>query len=261
MKTSLAITVLALAGLGMTPAAATADETITARNQANIMGENIHLSDLFDGISESKDIVVASAPQAGQTLIYTPRQLRRISETFNLDAQILPGTPALSISRAQDQELPQPRIMQTASRTTFVAPVRDVEQTVEVPVLSARVLRGETISSGDVIYIDVPEDRLPRGVVMEEADIIGKAARRTLSAERPLRERDLRRPFLIEKGQTVTMVVKTHAMRVSAQGRAMEDGARGDTIRIMNETSKRVVDATVDGSGRATVTLSGLMIN
>ena len=42
-------------------------------------------------------------------------------------------------------------------------------------------------------------------------------------------------------------------MALTALGRALDDGALGDTIRVLNSQTKIVVDATVSGNGHVSV--------
>jgi flagella basal body P-ring formation protein FlgA len=69
-----------------------------------------------------------------------------------------------------------------------------------------------------------------------------------LSGQMPMlhvREGDVRPPTLVTRNATVTIILQTGTLQLSAQGRATEDGARGDTIRIVNTQSNRTIEATV----------------
>ena len=52
---------------------------------------------------------------------------------------------------------------------------------------------------------------------------------------------------------TVTIVLQTDAMTLTAQGRASEDGAKGDTIRVVNLRSKKTIEAVVSGADQVTI--------
>ena len=69
----------------------------------------------------------------------------------------------------------------------------------------------------------------------------------------PLRAGDFRKPIVVTKNSLVTMVVQTPYMLLTAQGRAIQDGAMGDAIRVMNTFSKVTVDAVVEGPSRVLV--------
>lgn len=128
-----------------------------------------------------------------------------------------------------------------------------VERMTEVPVLSDRLQRGEVISEKDIEWQTLPLARLPRGAITEPGDIIGMATKRTLHPGKPVTTSDVQRPLLVNRGETVTMVLTTPEMRLTAKGRALENGSRGDTVRISNLQTNTVVDAIVTGPGQARV--------
>lgn len=123
----------------------------------------------------------------------------------------------------------------------------------EVPVLSSRLRRGEVIGEGDIEWQSMELDRLARGAITEPDEIIGMAAKRTLHPGRPVTGNDIRRPLLVNRGDTITMVLSTPMMQLTAKGRALENGSRGETIRISNLQTSTVVDAVVSGPGQARI--------
>ncbi len=123
------------------------------------------------------------------------------------------------------------------------------EPLVAVPVLAHVVARGDIVSQDDLTTIWLPARRLSRGLLASPDEILGREATRSLRPGVPLRRGDLRRPLLIRKGEVVTMRVATGAMILTAQGRAMQDGARGELVRVLNGKSRRVVEGRVVGAG------------
>ena len=53
------------------------------------------------------------------------------------------------------------------------------------------------------------------------------------------------------------MIFRTKRMRLTAQGRALEHGSKGETIRIQNMKTRKIIDATVIGSGTVSVLAPG----
>jgi flagellar basal body P-ring formation protein FlgA len=58
---------------------------------------------------------------------------------------------------------------------------------------------------------------------------------------------------MVAKGSTVTMLFEAPVMRLTAIGRALAEGAEGDTITILNPTSYRKVEAVVVKAGTVRV--------
>jgi flagellar basal body P-ring formation protein FlgA len=123
----------------------------------------------------------------------------------------------------------------------------------DVPVLGHRVPVGTKITESDITWMEMRVDRAGRNLVTNISDLVGKAPKRNLRPNRPLRMTDLRRPIMIAKGSTVTMVVSIPGMTLTVTGRALENGSKGDTIGIMNPQTHSVIEAVVVSSSRALV--------
>ena len=52
------------------------------------------------------------------------------------------------------------------------------------------------------------------------------------------------------------MSYRTAAMVLTTPGRALDDGALGEVIRVLNSQTKVVVDATVSGGGQVSVAIA-----
>jgi len=124
---------------------------------------------------------------------------------------------------------------------------------VSVPVLAHRLGRDEVITADDIDWIDLRGDRVGATIVTDVADLIGRVQRRPLKPGRAIRARDVRLPRLVNKGDVVVLSLRTPFMSLTMTGRALEDGALGKTVRVLNTTSKRVIEAVVAGANRATV--------
>ncbi|MBT3789452.1 MAG: flagellar basal body P-ring formation protein FlgA [Alphaproteobacteria bacterium] len=174
----------------------------------------------------------------------------------------------LYVPRGSDVSVAVDDIQYNKERGTFNAMVRSpaddkdgvrkeirgrVYAVMDVPVLNHRIPVGQKITEGDVTWTEMRVDRAGRNLVTNIAEIVGKAPKRNLRPNRPLRTTDLRRPIVIAKGASVTMVVSIPGMTLSVTGRALEDGGRGDTIGIMNPQTHSVVEGVVVSPTRVDV--------
>ena len=123
----------------------------------------------------------------------------------------------------------------------------------EVPVLTRNAKAGEVIRARDIEWMSVQVNRLTRTTVVDAAGLIGMSPRRTIRAQAMIRSTDLETPVVVAKNSLVTIRLETERMQLSVQGRAMEDGARGDVVRVMNNKSNTVVNAVVIDAGRVVV--------
>ena len=151
-----------------------------------------------------------------------------------------------------------------------VAPARDPRATrtrvtgrlikiTEVPVLNRRMLRNEVITKGDIKWIKVRGDRLRRGTITDSNELIGMAVKRGAKSGMPLQTGAIQRPILVAKGSLVTIILKAPKMILTVQGKALDNGADGDTVRITNTQSNKVIEAEVTGMGKVAVLLTGIV--
>lgn len=127
----------------------------------------------------------------------------------------------------------------------------------EVPVLAERLARGDIITKGHIRWIKMRSRLIQRDVVLDVADLIGKTPRRGLRAGVPVRASDVQRPLLVTKGSMVTMALNLPYMRLTSLGRALDNGAAGQTIRVTNLQSNKVVAAVVTGTNKVKVETPG----
>lgn len=112
---------------------------------------------------------------------------------------------------------------------------------------------GDIFSRADVTETKLPRERVASDAITNPQILVGKAARRILRAGETVRAGDIAEPVVVHKGDLVTIVLNTAGMQLTAQGKAVEDGAMGASIRITNTQSSRVIDAVVAGPNQVVV--------
>ncbi len=130
----------------------------------------------------------------------------------------------------------------------------------EAPVPNRRLSVGHIIRERDLHWITVRAKTLDRNALVDEVMIVGQAARRPLAEGRPIRSGDVEAPQLVQRKSMVTITLEMPNMKLTAQGRALEDGALGDVIRVENTQSRRTIEATVTGANAVNVTAAHLML-
>jgi flagella basal body P-ring formation protein FlgA len=128
-----------------------------------------------------------------------------------------------------------------------------LRQQIELPVLNRRLQAGEVITPADLQWVSVGDRGLPGNAVYDPQELIGHTPRRSLPAGSPLVAADLKRPTVVAKGALVTLILSTPSMRLTARGRALDEGAVGDTIRVANAQSQTVVAGVVLANGQVAV--------
>ena len=126
----------------------------------------------------------------------------------------------------------------------------------DVPVLTRRVLPGEVIKASDLETIPARASQMRRDTIVEVEDLIGKSPKRALPQGRAIAMSEVQDPILVPNRGLVTILYQRPRMTLTAKGRAMQDGANGDVIRISNVQSNMVIEAVVVGPHMVTVTAS-----
>ncbi|MEM9684222.1 MAG: flagellar basal body P-ring formation chaperone FlgA [Pseudomonadota bacterium] len=122
-----------------------------------------------------------------------------------------------------------------------------VHDLVEVPVLNRRLRPGEIIREKDLDTHVLRARHLVRNAVTSPEPIVGKSARRPLQEGKPLTHSDVREPQMVRRGGMVIMTYQSANMTVTAHGTSRENGTTGDTVRIRNNNSGKIVEAVVTG--------------
>lgn len=104
---------------------------------------------------------------------------------------------------------------------------------------------------------------LQRGALIREGDVtgpyaiedyVGQELIRSVRAGAVMTPRHVRTPLQVERNETVTLVFRRGALTMETTGRALDDGAVGDRVSVMNTTSRKRITGRVIGHGLVEVT-------
>lgn len=130
-------------------------------------------------------------------------------------------------------------------------------ETMAIPVLIRPVDRRDVIHASDVTVIRIDKRRVPGSAVIDTSDLIDMAAKRPLRASEIIATADIEPPRVILRGDLVTLQYSRPGLTLSARGRALGDGAKGDLVSVLNEQSKRTIQGVVTRAGTVEVTATG----
>ena len=77
------------------------------------------------------------------------------------------------------------------------------------------------------------------------SELIGKRSKRIIAEGVVIVADMVEIPPVIECGEFITIVIESSAFRITARGKAMEDGAYGQVIRVANTLSMKIIEAQV----------------
>ena len=128
-----------------------------------------------------------------------------------------------------------------------------VDDTIELPVATSRLPAGAVLRADDVHMARVRVSLMHGEVVRRVDDAIGLQLKHQLAAGLPLVKTELTLPSMVQKGARVLMQLDSPGISLTGQGQALEAGAIGERIRVLNPMSRAVVDAEVIGPDRVRV--------
>nr|WP_199743749.1 flagellar basal body P-ring formation chaperone FlgA [Pseudorhodobacter sp. E13] len=112
--------------------------------------------------------------------------------------------------------------------------------------IATRVIRAQTVlSAADVTLVDAAI----AGALAEPGAAIGQEARVTLYPGRAIRPADIGPPALLERNQIVTLVYTAGGLGITTEGRALDRAGLGETVRVMNLSSRTIVAGRVAPDG------------
>jgi flagellar basal body P-ring formation protein FlgA len=127
--------------------------------------------------------------------------------------------------------------------------------TAPIPVLRRAISPGEIIRKEDIEISNRREDQVARDAITDPLRLIGTTPRSRLRIGEPVRENETRAPVLVARNAQVLIRLVHGPMTLTAQGKAEEEGARGDVIRVRNMHSNKTIEAIVTGPDSVAVNL------
>src|SRR5262249_19718796 len=128
-----------------------------------------------------------------------------------------------------------------------------IGETCEALVPTRAIAQGEMIRASDLAPARRPKSEAASNVVREAEQAVGRAAKRALRAGAVVYQGDFVKPEIVARNEAVTISYEVPGIVVSIRGQALEPGALGDVINVLNAQSKKTLQATVTGPGRVSV--------
>lgn len=209
-------------------------------------------------------IVDADAIKAGITDAMRSKGMEDMFElSFTTGATPLalpPGLPAtfdvtaLEIDRTRDSftaSVAAPSADDPQKVMTIAGTIRYM---IAVPVIRKTLKNGDIIGDRDIDHINIYAKELQPDMIMDTESLIGMTPRRMVSPGKPVRGIDIITPELVSRGNNVTLVFDSAPLYLTAKGKALQDGGKGDTVRVVNIASNRTIEGIVSADGTVIVT-------
>lgn len=130
---------------------------------------------------------------------------------------------------------------------------------IDVPVLTANIERGTTISKSDVTTVRLPAKDVKAVLASSIDDVVGMVAKRTLSAQQPLAKSDLAAPLMVRRNEIVVVTYQNGPIVLSTRARALANATKGETVQLQNPNSKKIIEAVVTGPQQTTISMDSAL--
>ncbi len=139
------------------------------------------------------------------------------------------------------------------ARTWTIFTTAHIDAFQEIVVLARPAARGEILTKSHLRLQRKNLAKFRQGFFTDYQQVLNKQATRHLAEGTVLSQRLVAEPKIIRRGEKVTILAASAALQIRMTGIAMMDGLKGQRIRIKNQQSKRIIEATVLQPGLVSV--------
>ncbi len=125
---------------------------------------------------------------------------------------------------------------------------------VDAPILLSSKRRGDIIQPSDISFERKSVSKVGSNAIINIADLKGMELRRSLRVGSLITQRDIKHPTLVSRNDIVSVIYSQKGLTLTTRGRALESGAKGDMVTIINGESRRTLKAMVRDRGQVIVT-------
>jgi flagella basal body P-ring formation protein FlgA len=118
-------------------------------------------------------------------------------------------------------------------------------------VVAVKTIRANTLLTAADVTLD---PTLASAGLSELSEVIGMESRVVLYAGRPILPEHVMAPARVQRNEIVPLVFRQAGLSISTSGRVLDRGAVGDTVRVMNLSSRTTLFGTVQADGSIDVT-------
>ena len=119
----------------------------------------------------------------------------------------------------------------------------------KVVVAAGAIARGQLLTASDVKTETRDTSRIHKAYYTDPKSLLGLKAKRSIAAGRLLDPNIVQRRQLVRRGTAVQILASQGPLQVRMKGKALENGARGDRVRVRNLSSGREITGEVIASG------------
>lgn len=124
-----------------------------------------------------------------------------------------------------------------------------IDGTVDVLVARHPLPRGTLIQESDLKFVSRRYSQLHRGYYGNAKLAVNKETKRNIKAGQVITPAVLSTQKLVLRGQHITIIAQNGSLNIRVKGKAMMDGQKGQTIKVTNLKTKKLIYARVVSDG------------
>lgn len=161
--------------------------------------------------------------------------------------RVLILTAMLCATTAQAQVAVIPALLPPPVLTedSLHASAANTEGEMQVPVLKQPLQRGQTITADNITMVSVPASKVFASTIASANELVGQQTIRPLEAGKAINKLHVRVAPMVSRNQMVTLVYRKGGIELSGSAQALEDGQKGQSIRIVNPATRSTLTGTV----------------
>ncbi len=127
-----------------------------------------------------------------------------------------------------------------------------VKVRIQKPVVAAAtpISKGTLLSAENMTIAYIDSFMLNGDMTTDMSLLIGARSKRDIRTNQPIRQNQI---CIVCRDDTVEIIAAKGGMVIKTSGRALQDGALNDTIRVQNIRSQRIISAVISGVGKVKV--------
>lgn len=117
------------------------------------------------------------------------------------------------------------------------------------------LMKGTRVTEEDIYQTEMDVQKLKQGYFSDNKEVLGQVCKQHILADNPLTPYNIELPKLVQRGEQVAIIIAHDNLNISMDGIAINDGVLGETIKVKNLSSKRIVEAQVSGIKKVMVNI------
>ncbi len=125
----------------------------------------------------------------------------------------------------------------------------------DIALNKSAILKGQTIDVNNIHYHKKNITNLHQGFFKKTDSLDRLQAKRNLTPNSILNASNIAPKLLVVSGQQVTILLKINGLQIKSTGKALQSASLGQTIKVKNTQSNKIVEGVVSSEGQVNVRL------